>query len=325
MTINLSLPISEPVVFDNSTLSTFQRCPRKGFYQYALQRSPSGTNYPIQFGVGYHKFRETLETLYVRLIKEGDASLSDLKTQRLIYELSFKKALEVTRLEDADGESYLGWKEPPVEHRHAFLSQHRLDATCQEAFKMWLDEKDEKKIIIILSEQSFDLNLMNGERYGGRFDQLIEWNKKLWLRDFKTTARMGKGYGAKFDPDNQMPGYIWASQRLSDELVEGVLIDVVYNTKTMGPDFFPFLSTRTPWQIDSWEEDAAKEIESVRRHFLDMHFPKRTTACNDFGGCFFRDACKSDGWPNIERWLLANTIHSVWDFANPDKEEGVVD
>ena len=64
MTIKgLSLPIVEPEVFDNSMLSTFQRCPRKGFYQYGLQRSPSGTNYPIQFGVGYHKFRETLETL----------------------------------------------------------------------------------------------------------------------------------------------------------------------------------------------------------------------------------------------------------------------
>ena len=325
MTIKgLSLPIVEPEVFDNSMLSTFQRCPRKGFYQYGLQRSPSGTNYPIQFGVGYHKFRETLESLYTKMKQKGELAC-DPKLQRAIYELSFKAALAVTRVKDEDGKPYLGWKEPPIEHKHAFLSEHRLDKTCQEAFKIWLDEKQDGNIVIILSEQSFDLDLPNGERYGGRFDQLIEWNHKLWLRDFKTTSRMGKGYGAKFDPDNQMPGYIWASQRLSDETVEGVLIEVVYNTKTMGPDFFPFLSTRTEWQIDDWERDAAYEIEIVRKHFLDMHFPKRTTACNDFGGCYFRDACKSDGWPNIERWLLQNTIHSVWDFANPDKEEGVVD
>ncbi|KKL58024.1 hypothetical protein LCGC14_2229580, partial [marine sediment metagenome] len=164
MTIKLSLPITEPLVFDNSTLSTFQRCPRKGFYQYALQRSPSGTNYPIQFGVGYHKFRETLEALYIKIIvnKEGN-SLDDSKTQRLLYELAFKAAMQVTRLKDAEGKSYLGWKEPPIEHRHAFLSEHRLDKTCTAAFEMWLNEKEEEKILIILSEQSFDLDLMNGE------------------------------------------------------------------------------------------------------------------------------------------------------------------
>jgi len=321
----LTIPIVEPEVFDNSMLSTFQRCPRKGFYQYALQRSPVGTNYPIQFGVAYHKFRETLEALHKKIIEEGPHTLNDPKTQRLIYELAFKKAVEVTRLKDAEGKSYLGWKEPPIGHKHEFLTENRLATTCKEAFQNWLDEKEDKKIILVLSEQSFDLDLSNGERYGGRFDQLIDWNHKLWLRDFKTTSRMGKGYGAKFEPNNQMPGYIWASQRLSNESVEGVTIEVVYNTKLKGPEFFPYLSTRTAWQLENWEEEVGYEIENVRSHFLKGMFPKRTDACDDYGGCYFREACKRDGWPNIERWLITNTIHSVWDFANPDKEEGTVD
>ena len=324
MISGLTLPVVEPSVFDNSMLSTFQRCPRKGFYIYGLQRAAVGVNFPIQFGVAYHKFREVLEELYIKLIKEGESSLEDSKTKTLIYELAFKKATAITRLKDQDGAEYLGWKEPPLEHKHAFLSLHRLDETCTEAFQIWLDEKNEGKTVIILAEQSFDLDLSNGERYGGRFDQLITMNKKLWLRDFKTTSRMGKGYGAKFDPDNQMAGYIWASQRLSDERVEGVVISVVYNTKLKGPEFFPFLSTRTEWQLKDWDADTGAEIETVRQHFKQGHFPKRTAACDDFGGCFFREACKRDGWPNIERWLEANTIHSVWDFANPDKEEGVV-
>lgn len=321
----LSLPIVEPEVFDNSMLSTFQRCPRKGFYQYALQRAPAGINFPIQFGVAYHKFRESLEHLYNELVVEGGKDLDDPKFRVLLFEVAAKRALQVTRLTDPDGKPYYGWKEPPVEHRHSYLSESRLLITCRDAFETWLDEKEEGKTVIVLTEQSFDLDLPNEERYGGRFDQLVTLNRNLWLRDFKTTSRMGQGYAARFDPDNQMPGYIWASQRLSDEEVEGVIIEVVYNTKTKGPEFHPFLSTRTPWQIENWVEEVANEIEGVRRHFLNGIFPKRTTACNDYGGCFFREACRCDGWPNIERWLLSNTSHSVWDFANPEKEEGVVD
>ena len=69
----LTLPIREPTVFDYSTLSKFQRCPRQGFYTYGLHRAPSAINYPIQFGVAYHKFREYLEIH--RRMKAGQEKL----------------------------------------------------------------------------------------------------------------------------------------------------------------------------------------------------------------------------------------------------------
>lgn len=255
---------------------------------------------------------------------DGDSSLKDTKTQRFIYEVAVKKALEVTKI-IIEEEAVFGWDEPPIGHKHEFLTKARLDATCNAAFEAWLEEKTDGLIKVLLWEQSFDLSLPSGDRYGGRFDQLIEWNKKLWLRDFKTTSRMGKGYGARFDPDNQMSGYIWGNQILSGTEIEGVLIDVVYNTKTKGPEFHPFLTTRTAWQIENWEEEVQCEIELVHGYFRTFTFPKRTTACEDFGGCFFRDACRRDGWGNIERWLKTNTAESVWDFADPKAEKGTVD
>lgn len=322
--VGLTLPVREPEVYDSSTLSTLERCPRKGFYQYGLHRAPSGINYPIQFGQAYHKFREWLENLHKKLIVEDELDLEDAKTQKLIYGLSFQKALEVTWVYEEE-EKVLGWDEPPIEHKHSFLTKARLDSTCNKAFESWLEEKRDGLVKVLLWEQSFDLPFPSGERYGGRFDQLIEWNKKLWLRDFKTTSRMGAGYGAKFDPDNQMSGYVWATQVLSNTEIEGVMIDVVYNTKKIGPEFHPYLTTRTPWQIEDWVADAEYEIQTAHGYFKDGRFPKRTSSCEDYGGCFFRDACRRDGWGNIERWLKVKTIKNVWDFADPNKEEGVVD
>ena len=325
----LTLPIYDIEVFDNSILSTFQRCPRKGFYQYGLRRAPLGINYPIQFGVAYHKFQEVIENLYKKLIVDGDKKLEDPKTQRLIYELAFSKATEVTRVFQG-GVAELSWVDPPIGHDKEYLTKARLDATCEEAFDAWIEEKREGIIEVILSEQGFDLIISENwpvgpMRYGGRFDQLISWNRKLWLRDFKTTTRMGKTYGQKFDPDNQMSGYVWAGGLLSGQPIEGASIETVYNTKTKGPEFHNHLSTRTDWQIANWKEEAIDEISTVRDHFVKRTFPKRTDSCNDYGGCFFRDACRRDGWGNIQRWLEANTVESFWDFTDPEGEEGTVD
>ena len=54
-------------------------------------------------------------------------------------------------------------------------------------------------------------------------------------------------------------------------------------------------------------------------------YPMRTQACNDYGGCYFREACQKGTWHMVQRWLLAKTEESHWDFANPEGEKGVTD
>lgn len=312
----LALPLRRPEVFDNSTVSTWTRCPRKGFYQYSACRSPVGINFPIQWGVGYHKFREVIESLYQKIVLENKEDVKDSDVQSIIFNAGWDSATKVT-----EG----SWIDPEPEHRHSYLTRARLLRACEESFDAWLMEKSEAIYKVLLHEQPFDLELPSGHRYGGRFDQLVDWRGKLWVRDFKTTSRMGKGYALRFDPNNQMTGYVWGAQVLSGRPVEGVIIEVVYNTKTKGPDFFQFLSTRTPIQVRQWSEYIGYEISDIERHMEQGVFPMRTDACDDYGGCYFRDACKRDGWGSIQRWLEANTVESVWDFMDPDSEEGVVD
>lgn len=307
-----TLPIQRADVLDISTIGTYQRCPTKGLYQYGFNRSPIGVNYPIQFGVSYHKFREILEVSYKKLLTDGVDVLNSKESQRQVYLLAW-------------GMASRSFENPPLDHKKAYLTDSRLESSCRKSFDNWLHEKMTGRYNVLYSEQSFDLSLPSGRRFGGRFDQILEWNGKLWVRDYKTVSRMGKTYGEQFEPNNQMTGYVWAAQELSGRRVEGVIIDVCYNTKNVGPDFYEFLTTRTPDHIERWVETIEAEIKEIDSYYEADLFPMRTGACHDFGGCYFRDACKKSSWPMIERWLLANTNESHWDFMNPEAEEGVVD
>jgi len=63
-TWKVTLPMFPPEeVMDNSASSEYARCPRRGFYRYGLRRGFVGVNYPIQFGLAYHKYREIIEEM----------------------------------------------------------------------------------------------------------------------------------------------------------------------------------------------------------------------------------------------------------------------
>lgn len=303
-----------PTSFDNSVLSTFQRCPRKAFYQYYLHRATKGKNWPIQFGVAYHKFRETLETIYISEVLNGSMELNS-ETGQAFFEVAWQSALKV------EG----GFEDPPIDHRKSYLHEARLLQSCEKAFEAWVREKRMGKIVVIAPEQPFELELPSGEKYTGRMDQIVKWSSKVWVRDFKTTTRMGRTYASHFDPNNQMTGYVWGAQELSGYKVEGVIIETLYNTKTTIAEIHQFLSTRTQAQIAEWVEEQSYEIDRIRQYEKDDVYPKRTVACNDYGGCAFRDACSQSHWHSREKWLEANTIESVWDPMNPEDEEGTTD
>lgn len=298
------LPVFSREVYDNSVMSTHQGCPRKFYYQYHLCRAPAGLNFPIQFGIAYHKYRENLEMLYL--------NDSDVALWPRYHQVASAVCQE-------------NWQEPPLGHKHEWQTNARLRTTLNMAFDRWKMEKENNRLVVIHAERPFELTLPSGHRFGGRIDQLLEWNNKLWIRDFKTTSRMGASYESRFDPDNQMTGYTWGMQQLSGRPVEGVIIEVVYNTKTKGPEFFQFLTTRSQFHVESWLETVQHELELIELHKTKDVWPQRTGYCLNFGMCAFHEACQQSSWPSIDDWLSTETIESHWDFMNPDKEEGVTD
>lgn len=301
----VSLPIVERESLDNSILSSVGRCPRLGYYNYVLNRAARADNYPINFGVLYHNFRDSLEKAYHTLVIEGGEKLEDVK--ETIWNQSWILA---TR----------GWTDPPIEHKKGYLDLGRALKTCKEAFESWVEEKSLNYYNIVSTELAFDLPLPSGRRFCGKTDQVLEWNGRLWVRDFKTVGRKDD-WKAKFNPDHQFSGYVWAAQELSGRRIEGVIVDIVYNIKTKGPEFHPTICSRTSDDLEQWLEWVEFEYDNWERCKAEDKWPMRTTACGDYGGCFFRQCCNRGNWPSIEQWLEERTVFSYWDPLNPEREE----
>lgn len=308
-----TLPVVNRIALDNSVTTTTGRCARLGFYQYWLNRSPEGKSWPIALGLAYHTYREVLEEAFA----EGSFP-------ETAHQIAMARAL-------------LDWEDPPIGHKHDWYTYDRVVKTLEEGYRVWTKEKSDGRIKVLFSEQSFELEIPDcfmpdgtPEVYGGRIDQIIEWNGALWVRDFKTTSRMGSGFQDRFDPNNQLTGYVWAAGLLSGgRKVDGAIVEVPYNTKTKGPEIHQFLSTRSTGQIDQFlasqrmERRIIRMMEEATPELGMLAWPMRTAACDDYGGCFFRNACRQDNPRAIERWLSLNTVESTWDFHNPEGEAGL--
>lgn len=290
--------------YDNSVIETHARCPRKAFYNYFLNRGHTGVSYPLLFGTAYHKYREVMLSNLIA---------NDYEWDNAFALAGYEAALEIYH------------EDPPLEHKRAWQTQQRLAATMDLGTQHFLTELRLGARKTLMAEQPFTLSLPSGRLFGGRMDELLEWNGKLWIRDYKTTSRMGSTYGEAFDPNNQITGYVWAARQLSGRPVSGVIVQTVYNTKNNGPEIHEHLVTRSQGIIDQWVETIEAELDEIERHLESDTWPMRTLACTDFGGCMFREACQQDHWTAIEQWLQNHTIESVWDYTDPEGEEGNVD
>lgn len=343
----ISLPTVERRYLDNTVLSSYGECPRYALYEYRLGRAPKGSNYPINFGGAYHDFREHLELSYVQYVLEEGREFDD-DLAGLIYTMAFSYA---TR----------DWSDPPLEHKKSYLDIGRFTETCSEAYDGWKQEKRLDYYKVLGTETPFTLPLprvlchtcfewsdyqrdpetqlwlpghthntcphcnakdLHHEYFAGKMDQIIDWNGNLWVRDWKTSGwKPSGGWDKKFNPDHQFSGYTWAAKQLSGRRVQGVIIDIVYNIKTKGPEFHPTMASRSQDDIDNWLEWIEFEYALYRRSEKTGIWPMRTTSCDNWGGCYYRQACNEASWFSIEQWLQERTKYSVWDPMHPERQE----
>ena len=342
----IKLPMNPPGdVIDNSELAEYQRCPRRGLYKYGLSRSlysPTSINFPIQFGLAYHKFREELE-----LRSTEGAPIEKDDWAKIIHEI----------LQD--------WEQPDPEHKHGHLDVARLILSCKQAVQKVNRERKTGEVVVTQTESPFDLELpfsqcvycgyvtttpdphacqgcgleVEGDtlwaklRHGGRVDQfirLVKLEKGNLVRDFKTTGRMGKTYPLKFEPNGQIQGYIWAYGQLSGKEADGAIIETVYTAKGANQKedlIHQTFVTFSSGQQEQWLASVAMERQIISVMFDRakelgyLAFPQRTNACGDYGGCGYRDACLSGSGFEIESFLKTETVEHKWDFMNPDGED----
>ena len=302
--MKINLPIMHRQDFDHSMLETHDECPRKFAYKYVYNRATSGVSYPIVNGNIYHYMMEGLNKHLV----DNHGKVPDDETAQKIMAKGIEKY----------------WPgDPSPGHYYEWMTLVRVVKTLEAGFQFFKREQLVSRREVIRAEEPFLLYLPNKRTYGGRIDNILLWNRKLWMKDYKTTSKMGKTYPDKFDPANQFTGYIWASGELTGRRPAGAIIQSIYNTKNQGPQIVEHITQRSEGQINRFLESTMQKIEDIDRHYDKNTWPMNTNACQNWGGCPYRQACKKDSDEEIEEWLTNNTQFIVWDFTNPDADDSV--
>lgn len=161
-------------------------------------------------------------------------------------------------------------------------------------------------------EYSFRLEVDNGILLCGHLDRLVNFGGAYYVMDQKTTGTtITPSFFNQFMPDTQMSLYTFAGKAIFDLPIKGVIIDAAQ----IAVGFTRFergFTFRTDDQLDEWYSDTMLDIERFRQATINHEFPMNPTACGNYGGCEFRNACSRS--PAIrEQFLKADFVKKgIW-------------
>ena len=155
--------------------------------------------------------------------------------------------------------------------------------------------------------------------YGGRFDLVGEYMSSLWVVDEKTTTRLGPQWLKQFALRGQLLGYTYAAKQFGLP-VNGFIIRGLSFLK----DYYghaEVIEQVPDYRLEQWREqleyDAQRMVDAWNRGRFSWAFGD---ACNNYGGCPFRNLCDKQNWQDW--WQQYYDI----DYWNPlEKSKGKKD
>lgn len=287
----------EPASRDHTAIIAAKECFRLYFYKIVLGFAEKTTPQYFKWGTAYHKFREILEREY-----QKDKNYDNPE--------HFQAAL------DAALKSF-GPNDPPAGSRFDFQTQARLQISCVAAFKDWKKEKKAGKIEVLGIEMPFEVYLSDGRaRRGGKADQFIRFLSKPAGRDWKTSSQNPYYYERSIDPNDQFTGYMFGLSGLAQEFVSMLLVDVLFNKKatksdTGGPTIRQYMVTKTPWQMEKWEEEQILFEKLLNQCREEDIWPQEEKNCKY---CAFHSVCKKGTEAAQMSQLESEFTQKPWDY-----------
>lgn len=289
------LPRMEPVVRDSTIEMRAKTCKRYYFYTTVLGYRERKNAIYLNWGIAYHKFREVLERT------NGDVKAA------------IKVVIDTWQKEQGG--------DPPVGTKWDWMTLERLLASCKTAYQWWLREKEMKRVVVLpdFIEKQLTVLLKDGKTtIGAKVDQLTRWVGRLWGRDFKTSSKMGKYYERQLEPNDQFMRQTLIETRLTGEPVQGVLVEVLYNTKLQGPEIKGFTTTRSLDQLARWEDEQVYLAEELQRNRDSDVWPMEEKQCPF---CAFRIVCKAATEKAMVAQLRANFDLKPWNFFHTSEDD----
>lgn len=298
----------EPVALDNAALSMYKVCPRKYFFRFVLAFEPNGDTPPyFTLGSSYHKYREVFELVWK---KESDLTFQDR------FDLSDAMAkIEAFKYWDKKTNSKIVLA---PNTKWDWITRPRLEKSL-EVTANWLNiEKKNGNIIVIATEQPFIVEAVSGVFWGGRADQVVRWNNRLWGRDFKTSSKKSDYFKRLLKPSNQFLGYTIGEELLHGSTVDGQLVEVLFNSKTDGPKIVPYPTSFNVFEKGLWKKELTEWTDRLQKsRELDL-YPANESHCPF---CPYHQVCTNTSESGMAATLESKYKVSPWDFMNPDNED----
>lgn len=128
----------------------------------------------------------------------------------------------------------------------------------------------------------------------GHLDRLVTFNDEIFVMDRKTaTATLSSHYFDQYAPNNQMTLYTLAGQVVLGTSIRGVIIDGAA-IQVQGSWFQRGFTYRTAGQLEEWLRDLRYWLRQAETYATENYWPMNDTACNNYGGCRFRNVCNKD-------------------------------
>jgi len=143
--------------------------------------------------------------------------------------------------------------------------------------------------------------------YGGIIDVGAEWGDVVYVVDHKTTtvlggvkdpSKAGTYYFLQFKPDNQMTGYIWALNKLTNRRVGGAIINAI--------------------GIYEWLVGVRERCNAIKRAERTGIWRLETSQCMNYGQCEYHSIHVLNDPVSREKRIEQDYVKSTWDYENRD-------
>ena len=248
-----------------------------GVISDALGIVPAGRSLPLVFGSAFHKGMEALMTG-----KSIDEAVNEAKAYAInedLITISDTKR-NITTLE-------IMLRDWEVQNR---TSPNRASTVV-------IDDTP-------LVEASFCFKLADIDGYevmwAGTIDAVVRRSDGLWVMDHKTTSRLGETFADDKQRSDQMLGYVWAAQQISEVLrepIKGVLINAA-SMQSKGPVFQTYPLPYAPSAVDAWLEDIKTNLHFLIKELEEFDFgnnhvrTNRESCVKKYGKCPYFDVCQ---------------------------------
>jgi hypothetical protein len=290
--------------WNSSSLGAFKECARKYQYKYILGYQRKGEGLHIRFGSLFH---EALER-YDRLVVSGSEPASAiLDTVRFLLNATWDGRSEDDAGAPWDSGDTKKNRETLVRSVVWYIEHYNPDPA-----KTFILATGEPAIeLAFASELPFDTPV-NGDPYlyTGHIDRMVTYGDDLFITDRKTTqAAIGGYYFDRFNPDNQMTGYIYTGKVTFKVPIAGVMLDVA-QIQVGATNFARAFTSRTGAQVEEWLKDTQYYTELAVRYADAQYWPLNDKACMF---CDFRQVCQADPAirPNVLKTDYEVNMHSI--------------